>query len=86
MKLALAAGAVVIAGAAMLGTAGHAIKPIPAVPTPTPTASAVYVSPELAKALTESEPDQAGRDWQSCLYLEGDTTLIVCPDGFTLTS
>lgn len=58
-------------------------------PIPMPTASTPsmpLVDGELAAALTESETTQVGRDWQACRYGEGDTSIIVCPDGFILTS
>lgn len=42
------------------------------------------VDRKLAASLARDEdPD---RDWSACVVLWGDTSVIVCPDGFTLTS
>lgn len=46
----------------------------------------VPVNAELAAGLAAMEPDQIGRDWTACSLYLGDTSTIVCPDGFTLTS
>lgn len=48
------------------------------------------VPQSLADALAEgddSPPEMADiRDWEQCFLQPGDTTLIICPDGFWTTS
>lgn len=47
----------------------------------------VPVSQDLGDALAEGDdPAATTRDWESCMVNEGDTTFIVCPDGFVETS
>lgn len=47
----------------------------------------VPVTQELADALAEgAKEDATTYDWESCLVKYGDTTYIVCPDGYTETS
>jgi hypothetical protein len=59
-------------------------------PAPSPASSWVPVPQELGDALAEGDdtpPENAAtRDWEACSMLIADTTLIVCPDGFTTTS
>jgi hypothetical protein len=45
------------------------------------------VDQPLADALAEGAKDDATTyDWESCLVAYGDTTIIVCPDGYVETS
>lgn len=45
------------------------------------------VDREFADALAEGgSKDDATRKWEECLYLEGDTTWIACPDGYWTSS
>ncbi|MFD6636745.1 hypothetical protein ACFWDN_13085 [Micromonospora chalcea] len=43
------------------------------------------VPQDWAQALAE-EPGQADRDWSLCDFYLGDTTYVVCPDGYTYSS
>lgn len=43
------------------------------------------VPAEMAEALAE-EPGQADRDWGVCTWYVGDTSYVVCPDGYVLSS
>jgi hypothetical protein len=49
-----------------------------------------WVSPEIGDALAEGDdtpPEHAAsRDWESCWWHVGDTSVIVCPDGYVTTS
>lgn len=40
----------------------------------------------LAEGVSEAPENADTRDWEACLVDEGDTTYIVCPDGYTMTS
>lgn len=45
------------------------------------------VTQELSDALAEGEDaDATSRNWELCVYAEGDTTYIYCPDGYTQSS
>lgn len=50
----------------------------------------VQVTQELGDAFAEGDdqaPENATtRDWESCFYKEGDTTFILCPDGYITSS
>jgi hypothetical protein len=41
---------------------------------------------DQAMADTLAEGEQPNRDWISCFWHEGDTSTILCPDGYTETS
>ncbi|OKI45093.1 hypothetical protein [Micromonospora sp. CB01531] len=43
------------------------------------------VPADMAEALAE-EPGQADRDWSVCTWYVGDTSWVVCPDGYALGS
>lgn len=49
-----------------------------------------FITSDLADALAEGDdtaPENAAtRNWEACVIAYGDTSLIVCPDGFTTTS
>lgn len=48
-------------------------------------ATAEPVPAGMAEALA-GEPGQSGRDWTACTAYIADTTYVVCPDGFWLSS
>lgn len=56
--------------------------------TPTIPPGTEPVGPGLARELRTSgdAPDRKTRDWQACWQVIGDTTWIVCPDGYTESS
>ena len=66
----------------------------PATPTVTATQSFgpgwTPVTQEMADSLSEGDdtpPENADtRDWESCMWHVGDTSVIICPDGFSTTS
>ncbi|MFC4089331.1 hypothetical protein [Micromonospora sp. GCM10011541] len=43
------------------------------------------VPADMAEFLAE-EPGQGDRDWSVCTWYVGDTSWIVCPDGYSLSS
>lgn len=86
-----------IAGGALAGVVGYLLGPVePPAQKPVVVVETVSalpenwrpVSPDLAQVLrTDGEAaDRAVRDWTSCWEVRGDTTWIVCPDGYSESS
>lgn len=86
-----------IAAASLIGLGlgvidSHAARPTPtlsaapvaeAMPAPEPSGEPVPAN--LAEFLAE-EPGQADRDWALCTLYVGDTSYVVCPDGYVASS
>lgn len=43
------------------------------------------IDAEFAEWLAQ-EPGQADRDWSVCRWFEGDTSYVICPDGYRVSS